>query len=74
MRAFTCPVCRHLVTFENTECLNCGTALAFDWEAREFVALSDGCANRGLIGCNGAAPAARRAVLQLRPHTHPAER
>ena len=58
MRAFTCPVCRHLVTFENTECLNCGTALAFDWEAREFVALSDGCANRGLIGCNGAGPAA----------------
>jgi hypothetical protein len=22
MRAFTCPVCRHLVTFESTECLH----------------------------------------------------
>ena len=27
MRAFTCPVCRHLVTFESTECLHCGTEL-----------------------------------------------
>ena len=56
MRAFTCPVCRHLVTFENTACLNCGTELGFDWDARTFVALLDGCANRGLIGCNGAGP------------------
>jgi hypothetical protein len=38
MRAFTCPICRHLVTFENTDCLHCGTALGFDWEARTFVA------------------------------------
>jgi hypothetical protein len=52
MRAFTCPVCRHLVTFENTQCLNCGTELGFDWEARSFVA-GGGCANRSLIGCNG---------------------
>jgi hypothetical protein len=54
MRAFTCPVCRHLVTFESTECLHCGTALAFDWGAREIVALRAPCANRGPIGCNGA--------------------
>ncbi len=54
MRAFTCPVCRHLVSFENTDCLNCGTMLGFDWEARSFVA-GGGCANRALIGCNGAA-------------------
>jgi hypothetical protein len=52
MRAFTCPVCRHLVTFENTRCLNCGTQLGFDWEARTIVA-GGGCANRRLIGCNG---------------------
>src|SRR4051794_1971458 len=53
MRAFTCPVCRHLVTFESTECLHCGTALAFDWEAREIVPLVAACANRELIACNG---------------------
>ena len=47
MRAFTCPVCRHLVTFENTACLNCGTQLGFDWDARTFFTLVDGCANRG---------------------------
>ncbi len=53
MRAFTCPVCRHLVTFESTECLHCGSALAFDWDAREIVRLAGGCANRDLIACNG---------------------
>jgi hypothetical protein len=53
MRAFTCPVCRHLVTFESTECLHCGTALAFDWGAREIVRLDGACANRDLIACNG---------------------
>src|SRR4051794_19036997 len=57
MRAFTCPVCRHLVTFESTECLHSGTTLGFDWAVREMVALApgSGCANRGLIGCNGVA-------------------
>jgi hypothetical protein len=53
MRAFTCPVCRHLVTFESTECLHCGTALAFDWDAREIVRLGGACVNRDVIGCNG---------------------
>jgi hypothetical protein len=56
MRAFTCPVCRHLVTFDSTECLHCGTALGFDWAARTIVA-GGSCANRGLIGCNGVAGA-----------------
>ena len=42
MRAFTCPVCRHLVTFENTHCLNCGTVLGFDWEAAEVRRRSAG--------------------------------
>ena len=56
MRAFTCPVCRHLVTFESTECLHCGTGLAFDWDAREIVRLGFACANRELIACNGEGP------------------
>jgi hypothetical protein len=57
MRAFTCPVCRVLVTFESVECLSSGTALAFDWQQRDFVELRDGagCANRELIACNGLA-------------------
>jgi hypothetical protein len=55
MRAFTCPVCGRLVTFESTDCLHCGTALAFDWEAREIAAAGGTCANRDLLGCNGAA-------------------
>lgn len=57
MRAFTCPVCRHLVVFESLECLHCGTALGFDWRVREPARLSDGiaCINRGLALCNGLA-------------------
>lgn len=57
MRAFVCPVCRHLVTFESHTCLHSGTPLAFDWEARTIVDLGSTtpCANRELVGCNGAA-------------------
>ena len=61
MRAFTCPVCLHLVTFESTDCLHCGTALAFDWEARDIAAAGEPCANRDLIGCNGSGPGLCRA-------------
>jgi len=62
MRAFTCPVCSQLVFFENSACLRCGSALAFDPEVRELVALDpDGgrprCANAALAGCNWLAPA-----------------
>jgi hypothetical protein len=63
VRAFTCPVCRHLVTFENTKCLHCGTELGFDWDARTFVALRNPCANRRMIGCNGVADAPGRLCL-----------
>src|SRR5215210_2990709 len=56
MRAFTCPVCRHLVTFESAQCLNCRTLLAFDWGVRTIDRLGYGCANRDLIGCNGVGP------------------
>jgi hypothetical protein len=65
MRAFTCPVCRHLVTFESTECLHCSTALGFDWDARTIIA-GGGCANRELIGCNGVATGLCRACALTR--------
>lgn len=57
MRAFTCPDCRHLVTFESTLCLHSDTPLGFDWSTREMVRLppGDACANREAIGCNGVA-------------------
>lgn len=57
MRAFTCPDCRHLVTFESTHCLHSDTTLGFDWPTREIVRLWPGnaCANRALVGCNGVA-------------------
>jgi hypothetical protein len=73
VRAFTCPDCRHLVTFESTRCLHSDTPLGFDWAAREMVRLGpgDACANRDAIGCNGLAspgglcPAC--ALTRLRP-------
>ncbi len=55
MRAFTCPVCRHLLTFESTVCVHCGSPPAFDWSAREMVTGAP-CANRELIACNGLGP------------------
>ena len=75
MRAFTCPVCRHLVTFESTGCLHCGSPLAFDWDARELRRLADGgaCANRGLIDCNGGAGAEGLCAACLLTRTRPAD-
>ncbi|WP_354701555.1 hypothetical protein DSM112329_01874 [Paraconexibacter sp. AEG42_29] len=57
MRAFSCPVCRHLVTFDSTVCLHSQTTLGFDWQSRDIVELDagQGCANRDLITCNGVA-------------------
>ena len=57
MRAFTCPDCQRLVTFESLECLHSQTELGFDWTVREMHRLSDGmpCGNRELIACNGLA-------------------
>lgn len=42
MRAFSCPVCSRLVTFESDRCLHCGAAMAFDPAARGLVALDFG--------------------------------
>jgi hypothetical protein len=58
VRAFACPTCRRLVTFESTRCLYCGTALAFDPAAREIGERTIPCANEDIAACNWAAPAA----------------
>lgn len=42
MRAFSCPVCSRLVTFESDRCLHCGAAMAFDPATRGLVALDFG--------------------------------
>ena len=55
MRAFSCPTCGRLVTFENTQCLHCGQALGFDCDVRQIVALQgsrERCANHRIAGCN----------------------
>ena len=54
MRSFACPVCGHLVFFENSVCLHCGTELGYRRAQRELVAL-DGhvrCANADVARCN----------------------
>lgn len=54
MRTFSCPVCGHLVVFENFACLNCGTPLGYARAKRDVVAL-DGvtyCANADVARCN----------------------
>ncbi|HWI72399.1 MAG TPA: putative zinc-binding metallopeptidase [Baekduia sp.] len=59
MRAWTCGVCGQLVFFENSACLRCRSALAFDWDERELRTRPEAprCANVGVIGCNGLARA-----------------
>ncbi|MEV4422923.1 putative zinc-binding metallopeptidase [Patulibacter sp. NPDC049589] len=42
MRAFSCPICQRLVTFESDRCLHCGAAMAFDPATRGLVALDFG--------------------------------
>ncbi len=54
MRSFSCPVCAHLVVFENSACLNCGTPLGYSRAKRDVVAF-DGltyCANADVARCN----------------------
>jgi hypothetical protein len=41
VRAFTCQTGGRRVHFENSLCLNCGTALGFRWADRELVAAGD---------------------------------
>lgn len=56
MRAFSCPSCGRLVTFESSHCLHCDQELGFDWDARQVVAKLHAyrrCANDRIAGCNG---------------------
>jgi hypothetical protein len=75
MRAFACPTCSHLVTFESARCLHCETELAYDPGEREIVALAPAghrCANELLAVCNWLAPGAGKlcaacALTRTRP-------
>lgn len=76
MRAFSCPVCGRLVTFESVRCLHCDSPLGFDWIEREIVA-ADGrarCPGHDATGCNAVAdePAAWCASCAL-TRTRPAD-
>jgi hypothetical protein len=51
MRVFVCPACERLVTFESLRCLNCGTALGFEFAGREMAAVSEPGAETGLVRC-----------------------
>jgi hypothetical protein len=76
VRCFTCPTCGRLVFFENSACLHCGTALAFDPDRRALVALGDGvrCANAELARCNWLAPAPGALCAScVRTRTRPAD-
>ncbi len=55
MRAFSCPVCGRLVSFESERCLQCGHELGFDWGSLQIVALHarPRCAGHEHAGCNG---------------------
>jgi hypothetical protein len=52
VRAFACPHCHRQVFFENTRCLNCGTAIGFDPLGRTIARAGTYCANREIAGCN----------------------
>lgn len=60
--AFSCPVCRRLVTFQAVRCLHCGSELAYDPAHRAISEVGrEGaerrCANAELLGCNWLAAA-----------------
>ncbi len=76
MRSFACPTCGRLVFFENSECLHCGTALAYDPRSRDLEGLADRprCANAAIAACNWLAPApGALCVSCARTRTRPAD-
>jgi len=76
VRAFSCPTCGRLVFFENSECLHCGTALAFEPADRELEALNGRprCVNAEIARCNWLAPAPGRLCPSCeRTRTRPAD-
>ena len=58
MKLFSCPNCNARLYFENAQCLNCGTLVIYDPDARAFI-LSGGacfsCVNATECACNWAA-------------------
>ena len=55
MRSFACPVCGHLVFFENSACLHCGTELGYCRSRTASWSRLDGhvrCANAEVARCN----------------------
>jgi hypothetical protein len=76
MRVFACPHCAHVVHFEATVCVNCGTALAYDPVART-IARADAaapCANAVIAACNWQAPAPGELCASCRfTRTRPAD-
>ena len=76
VRSFTCPTCGRLVFFENSACLHCGTALAYDPAERDVVALDGGarCSNAAIAACNWLAPASGALCAScVRTRTRPAD-
>ena len=76
VRSFTCPTCGRLVFFENSECLHCGTALAYDPSTRALEGLADRprCVNATIAACNWLAPAPGRLCASCaRTRTRPAD-
>jgi hypothetical protein len=52
MRPFACPHCRHLVTFESTQCVNCATEVGYDPRTRNVERAEARCVNAEIAGCN----------------------
>jgi hypothetical protein len=54
VRSFSCPVCGHLVFFENSACLHCGTPLGYERAEAALVAAEGRlyCANAEIARCN----------------------
>ncbi len=60
MLAFSCQICGHLLTFESSLCLSCGTPQGYDPRSVAVVGLptdySTACAAAARIGCNWQVP------------------
>ncbi|MBR0655730.1 zinc-binding metallopeptidase family protein [Plastoroseomonas arctica] len=59
MRLFACPTCAQPVYFENSACVACGTALAYQPDDNAFHAIEPSrlvCENAGLAACNWFVP------------------
>jgi hypothetical protein len=61
VRSFSCAVCGQLLVFENSVCVNCGTATGFDPASRSLVPVKDDgslqpCGNLDVAVCNWLVP------------------